>query len=95
MKIAIPKGNGRFNEFHLLTNEELAVGDKVFPIAHGWNDGRTWYLIGVDYSFTCSGWPTEPHTILDLNYSNDKTYQVRTDHGFGPIEGYFKLIARK
>lgn len=92
MRIAIPKGNG---EFHLLTNEGLSVGDKVFPIVHGWNDGKIWYLTDIDYSLVCSGWPTEPHTLLNLNHSDDKSYQVRTDHGYGPIEKYFKLIIKE
>ncbi len=42
-----------------------------------------------------SGFPNEPHIILDLNYDNgkqSKAYQVRTNNGYSPIECYFKII---
>ena len=39
-----------------------------------------------------TGFPDEPHTIINLNYSENKHEQVRTDHGFGPIESYYKII---
>lgn len=44
--------------------------------------------------------PTNPHPehlannykILDLHHSTYKPYEVRTDNGYGPKEGYFKVI---
>lgn len=89
MNIAIPKlGTG----YHLLTNQGLKVGDKVYPMAYGYTEGTKFYVTDIDTSAACSGWPNHPHTILDLNYSTDKAYQVHTDHGFSPIECYFKII---
>lgn len=76
-----------------LSNENLAVGDKVYPIAWGrCLDGGDWIFHNYDYSFACSSFPTEPHTILDLHHSDYKPYQVRTKEGFGPIEIYYKII---
>ena len=39
-----------------------------------------------------SGWKSEPHTILDLHHSDYKPYEVHTDHGYGPVESYFKIL---
>ena len=78
---------------YTLSNEGLAVGDEVYPIARGRSleDGG-WILHEFDYSESCSGFPDEPHVIVDLDYSTYKPYQIRTDHGYGPIEQYFKII---
>jgi hypothetical protein len=76
----------------LLTNENLQVGDKVFPLTHGYNNGAKYFVVEIDTSKHCSGWPDEPHTILQLEYSKTKAYEIRTDHGYGPRESYFKLI---
>lgn len=73
-----------------LSNDNLKVGDKVYPIANGrCLDGGGWILHDFDFS---SGFPDEPHTILDLNHSDYKPYQIRTDHGYGPIEIYYKIL---
>jgi len=81
---------------YTLTNDNLRVGDKVFPIGNGrcLDDGG-WILQDLDYSEFMCGFPTEPHTIKNLNYDNGrqgKAYQVQTDHGFGPIESYYKIL---
>lgn len=78
---------------YTLSNENLAVNDKVYPIANGrcLDDGE-WILHGFDFRDFCSGFPDEPHTILDLNYSKYKPEQVRTDMGYSPIECYYKII---
>lgn len=89
MNIVISKGNA---QYYLLTNKDLKVGDKVFPMTHGYTQGKTYYVFEVDTSLACSGWPSEPHTILDLHHSDDKGYEIRTDKGYGPREKYFKLI---
>ena len=87
MRIAIPKGIG---QFHLLTNTELQSGDRVFPMTHGWNDGVFYYVVGLNRP-EISGFPNDPHIILDLQYSESKSYEVKTDRGYGPRESYFKL----
>ncbi len=79
-----------------LTNFELKVGDEVFPASVGHLENDKYIHTGIwlskyfDGELMC-GLPGDPHTILDLNYSDDKPYQVRTDKGFGPIELYFKI----
>lgn len=92
MRIAIPTGAG---DFARLTNEGLAVGDKVFPLTSGWTNGRKYYVLRVTTDLTSSGWPSDPHTILDLNHGGSKSHEVRTDKGYGPRECYFKLMARE
>jgi hypothetical protein len=78
---------------YTFSNENLAVGDKVYPIAWGrCLEGDNWILHNYDYNPACSGFPDEPHTILDLNYSKYKPEQFRTDMGFGPAEIYYKII---
>jgi hypothetical protein len=81
---------------YTLSNENLKVGDGVFPIANGrcLDDGG-WILHDLDFRDFMSGFPDEPHIIMDLNYDNGrqgKPYQVRTDKGYSPIECYYKII---
>lgn len=81
---------------YTLSNENLCVGDKVYPIASGRCLGNhDWILHDFSFKDYCSGFPDEPHTILDLHYSDSKPYQVRTDYGYGPIEIYYKIIKRE
>jgi hypothetical protein len=87
MRIAIPKGDG---QYHLLTNKGLQTGDRVFPMTRGWNDGSLYYVIGLN-GLEISGFPNDPHIILDLHYNGSKSYEVQTDRGWGPMESYFKL----
>ena len=89
MNIAIPKGGGKF---HLLTNVGIEVGDRVFPLTIGYNDGQDYYVMAINTSKSCSGWPDDPHIVLNLDYSRSKSYQVETDKGYGPRECFFKLI---
>jgi hypothetical protein len=78
---------------YTLSNENLKVGDEVYPIANGrCLDNGGWILHDLDFRNFTSGFPNEPHTILNLKYSDYKPYQVRTDFGFSPIERYFKVI---
>ncbi len=81
---------------YTLSNDNLAVGDKTYPIANGrcLNAGG-WILHNIDFRDFLSGFPKEPHIILDLNHSDYKPYQIRTDHGFGPIEKYYKIIKKE
>ncbi|NMC57889.1 MAG: hypothetical protein GYA51_00625 [Candidatus Methanofastidiosa archaeon] len=78
---------------YTLSNENLAVGDKVYPIAWGrcLDDGG-WILHDFDFKVSCSGFPNEPHTILDLHHSDYKPYEVRTNMGYSPIECYYKIV---
>lgn len=80
---------------YTLSNENLKVGDEVYPIARGrcLDDGG-WILHELDFRDFMSGFPNEPHIIKDLNYDNGrqgKAYQVKTDKGYSPIECYFKI----
>lgn len=81
---------------YTLSNEGLKVGDNVYPIANGrTTDDGSWILHNLDYRDFTSGFPDEPHTILDLHHSDYKPYEVRTKQGFGPIEKYYRIIKRE
>lgn len=89
MNIAIPNGT---SGFLLLSNKDLKVGDQVFPLTQGYNDGKNYFVINIVTNPALTGWPNNPHTILDLAHSESKPYEIRTDKGFGPRESYFKKI---
>ena len=92
MKIEKTIGNIRYT----LSNDDLKVGDKVFPIASGrCINNNDWILHGFDFNPVLSGFPDEPHIIKDLNYSDYKPEQIRTNHGYGPIEIYYKIIKKE
>jgi len=81
---------------YTLSNDGLNVNDKVYPIAWGrCLENGGWILHNLDFSELTSGFPDEPHTILDLKHSEYKPYQVRTDMGYGPIEIYYKIIKKE
>lgn len=81
------------NKTYLLTNENLKVTDKVFPVAKGKCVGNNgWILNKYSFEFHSTGFPSEPHTIINLNYSEYKPYQIQTNYGYGPIESYYKII---
>lgn len=75
-----------------LSNDSLKVGDKVFPIAKGRCIGDEFVIEGFIFAEWYSDFPNDPHVIIDLEYSDCKPYQIRTNHGYGPIEKYFKII---
>ena len=81
---------------YTLSNENLKIGDEVFPIASGRRlDDGEWILHDLDFRDFMSGFPDKPHIIEDLNYDNGrqgKPYQVRTNNGYAPVESYFKII---
>ena len=78
---------------YTLTNDNLVCGDKVYPIANGrCLDDGSFILHDFDFSMSCSGFPDKSHTILDLQYSKSKPYEVRTNKGFSPVECYYKII---
>ena len=81
---------------YILSNEDLKEGAKVYPISNGRVCENTVYIhYEYDFKIYSSGFPDEPHTILEMNYRNgeNKPYEVRTDYGFGPKETYYKIIA--
>ncbi|MFW5847494.1 MAG: hypothetical protein ACOCVF_01055 [bacterium] len=83
--------NGKFR--YLLSNENLKEGDKVYPIANGrCRDDGSWILHGFNFEESLSGFPDNPHTIINLKYSDYKPYEVKTDKGYSPIECYYKII---
>lgn len=81
---------------YTLSNDDLKVGDKVYPIAEGrCLENGGWILHGFDFRAVCSGFPDEPHTIKDLKYSESKPYEVHTDMGYSPKECYYKIIKKE
>lgn len=78
---------------YIFSNKNLKEGDKVFPISNGFiGDDKKYYHQEFDFRKIISGFPNEPHIILNLKYSNYKPYEIRTNKGYGPIESYFKII---
>jgi hypothetical protein len=85
---------------YTLTNEGLAVGDETFPISEGKVvDGKYVHeglclarYGGGKYDELMCGLPNDPHIILDLHHDTYKPYEVRTNHGYGPVEHYFKIV---
>ena len=83
---------------YTLTNDNLKNGDRVYPIVNGRvQDDGTFIIHDIEFAsryvegLNTSGFPYEPHTIEDTKHSDYKPYQVRTDHGYSPIERYFKI----
>lgn len=84
------------NVRYRLSNENLQVDDKVYPVARGrCVENDEWVLHEIDFDEDISGFPYEPHTIENRHYSDCKPYEVHTDHGYGPMETYFKIIKRE
>jgi hypothetical protein len=81
---------------YTLSNDNLKVNDEVFPIGSGRvREDGTFVLSELDYRDFMTGFPDEPHKILNLKHSDYKPYEVRTDHGFSPIERYYKIIKKE
>ena len=78
---------------YMLSNDDLKLGDKVYPISYGKVVNNIYIHKGFDYSVVLSGFPHEPHTVIEINYSDDIGYKLRTNKGFGVPEQYFKVIA--
>jgi hypothetical protein len=82
---------------YTLTSDGLKEGDRVYPIVNGRvQDDGTFIIHDIEFRSThfdlnTSGFPDEPHIIEDIKHSDYKPYQVRTDHGYSPIERYFKI----
>ncbi len=87
---------------YTLSNDDLKVNDKVFPIVSGRvKEDGTFVIHDIKFEskyvegLNTSGFPNEPHTILDLKHSDYKPYEVRTDYGYSPRERYFKIIKKE
>lgn len=81
---------------YTLSNENLSVGDKVFPIARGrCLDGGDWILHDFDFRDFMCGFPNDPHTIENLKYSKTKPEEVSTDKGYSPSDCYYKIIKKE
>lgn len=74
------------------SNEDLKNGDEVFTISNGITLDGVYTHQEFDFSDYMCGYPDEPHIIKDLNHSTYKPYEVKTSHGYGPKEMYFKII---
>jgi len=94
MNIAIPKEQGGF---HLLTNEGLSIGDKVFPLLDSYHTKGKSYIIDIRTNdkprmvSACTGWPSRPHTIKEF-YQAEGLWWIRTDKGYNTADIYFKLL---
>ena len=79
---------------YIFSNEGIIAGNDVFPIGDGRVGPNDEYIFhSFSFEDYCTGFPDEPHKMLNTKYSNYKPYEAHTDHGFGPIESYFKIIA--
>ncbi len=85
MKISLYVNNHQY----FFTNEDLKVGDEVWPLTSGYNENGVYYVSSITRDYFE---PNEPHIIQNLKHSDTKSYEVRTNHGYGPRECYFKLI---
>lgn len=78
---------------YTLSNEDLKTNDKVYPIASGRCINKDeWILHSISFDPAFTGFPEEPHIILELNYSKLKYEEVRTNYGYSPKNCYYKII---
>jgi len=81
---------------YTFSNENLQIGDKVFPIADGRvREDGSFILHNFSFEDYSTGFPDEPHTIIDLKHSDYKPYEVRTEYGYSPAECYYKIIKKE
>lgn len=82
------------SESILFSNEDLKEGDEVFLLGVGYIEDGVFNLVSVNLFPECAtGFPNNPHKIIDLNYSSG-SYQVKTDKGYGSKECYFKILTQ-
>jgi hypothetical protein len=98
MNLAIPLGNAKYA---FLTNENIRIGDQVFPCISGYHTGNKFYIMDVDatevltnpeYVLACTGWPSQPHTVEKFYHDDCGLLHISTDKGCSPSEVYFKVI---
>lgn len=78
---------------YTLSNEGLKEGDLVYPVSRGTCVDGYYYHEEFDFRELVSGFPDSPHRLVSTKHSDYKPYEARTDHGFGPIQKYFKVTA--
>lgn len=80
---------------YIFSNDNLIEGDETFPIARGRVGPNNEFIYhGFQFEGYMTGFPDDSHTILNLKHAPEyKPYEVQTNHGFGPIESYFKIVA--
>lgn len=81
---------------YTLSNDDLKVGDEVFPIASGRKlDNNDWvlhYLEFEKYHFTNSetDFPNNPHIIKSITKEN-----ITTNNGYSHPQVYYKIIKKE
>jgi len=81
---------------YTLSNEDLKVGDETFPVSAGISKDDVYIHERFEFARYMSGFPNDPHIIEDLHHNDQyKPYEIRTNHGYGPKEKYFKIISKK
>lgn len=96
------KSKTYLNKKYTLSNEEeIKVGDKVFPISYGAGGhmGEPYQHIGWDFNEIRSGFPDNPHIVTEIkkscdccgNKDSDGFVTIFTDRGHAIKEIYFKI----
>jgi len=81
---------------YTFSNENLNVGDRVYPISRGTAKEGVYTHEKFDFRDFMTGFFSDPHIIKNLHHSDDyKPYEISTDHGYGPVESYFKIIKKE
>ena len=75
----------------MVNAEAFAIDEAMVDAAKRFNLKKDGIFNWEDFM---SGFPNEPHTNLELPYSDYKPYEVRTDNGYSPIECYYKIIKK-
>ena len=76
-----------------LSNENLKAYDEVFPLSNGYvTSDNTYHHLRFSFNRWSSGFPDEPHRIVDLHNSTYKPYEIHTNRGYGPKEMYYKIV---
>jgi len=95
MNIAISKECG---EWILLTNEDLKIGDAVFPLVSTYHNNGKIFIIDMirpsdskESILACTGWPSHPHVVQRF-FTEDGICYIETDKGYSPAIQYFKII---
>ena len=80
---------------YTLTNENLEIGDPVFPIGSGriTPDGFVFHKIKFNEALT--DFPYEPHIILSFKPYNENVIDVQTNCGSSAKDCYFKIIKKE
>jgi len=81
---------------YTLSNDNLKVGDEVFPIAWGRRlDETNWILHNIDYRYEASGFPNDPHIIKEIKKIKKIPYEIVTEKGYSHYKCYFKIIKKE